>query len=68
MYNSLIDQAKENSDLFATVHKIRNINRMVQGVYVNLALIANDKNFIYSFEAKDSIIIFLDIIQFKGFP
>ena len=37
LYNSVSDEAKENSDLFATLHKIRTMNPMVPGVYVNLA-------------------------------
>ena len=41
MYNSVSDQAKENSDLYATVHKVRNRNPMVPGVYVDLSQIAN---------------------------
>ncbi len=37
MYNSISDEAKENSDLFATLHKIRTMNPMVPGVYVDLS-------------------------------
>ena len=36
MYNSVSDEAKNNSDLYATLHKIRTKNPMVPGVYVNL--------------------------------
>ena len=35
-YNSISDEAKENSDLFATVDKIRQKNPFVPGVYVEL--------------------------------
>ena len=47
MYNSFSDQAKENSDLFATVHKIRNKNPMVPGIYIDPTQIVNAQQFIY---------------------
>lgn len=37
MYNSVSDEAKENSDLYATLHKIRTMNPNVPGVYVDLS-------------------------------
>lgn len=37
MYNSVSDEAKNNSDLYVTLEKIREMNPMVPGVYVNLA-------------------------------
>ena len=36
MYNSVSDEAKNNSDLYATLTKIRNRNPLVPGVYVDL--------------------------------
>ena len=43
MYNSVSDEAKENSDLYATIHKIRTMNPMVPGVYVDLNKVAADR-------------------------
>ena len=37
LYNSVSDETRENSDLFATLHKIRTMNPMVPGVYVDLS-------------------------------
>ena len=36
MYNSVSDEAKNNSDLYATLKKVREMNPMVPGVYVDL--------------------------------
>ena len=42
IYNSVSDEAKENSDLFATLHKIRDRNPMVPGVYVDLSKVPDN--------------------------
>lgn len=42
MYNSISDAAKQNSDCFATIDKIRNKNPLVPGKYYNFSAITTD--------------------------
>lgn len=42
MYNSISDAAKQNSDCFATIEKIRDKNPLVPGKYYNFSAITKD--------------------------
>ena len=69
MYNSISDQAKENSDLYATLHKIRNMNPMVPGVYVDLSQIANGQQFIdVHLKLRIPLSAFLTLFNLRFFP
>ena len=69
MYNSVSDEAKENSDLYATLHKIRTMNPMVPGVYVDLSKIPDDNQFI-TIHLKNRIPLsaFLTLFNLRFFP
>ena len=69
IYNSISDEAKENSDLFATLHKIRNRNPMVPGVYVDLSKIPDANQFI-TIHLKNRIPLsaFLTLFNLRFFP
>ena len=68
-YNSISDEAKENSDLFATLHKIRNKNPLVPGVYVDLSKIADDdKEIKIHLKVRVPVSAFLALFNLRFFP
>ena len=69
IYNSVSDEAKENSDLYATLHKIRTMNPMVPGVYVDLHSIPDANQFI-TVHLKNRIPLsaFLTLFNLRFFP
>ena len=69
MYNSVSDEAKKSSDLYATLDKIREMNPMVPGVYVDLSQIADDDQFI-TVHLKNRIPLsaFLTLFNLRFFP
>ncbi len=68
MYNSISDQAKENSDLFATLHKIRNRNPLVPGVYVDLSRISAATNIKIHLKVRVPVSAFLTLFNLRFFP
>mgnify|MGYP001082623571 CR=1 FL=1 len=69
MYNSVSDEAKRNSDLYATTEKVRSMNPLVPGVYVDLSDINNDESFI-TVHLKNRIPLssFLTLFNLRFFP
>ena len=69
MYNSVSDEAKNNSDLYATLKKVREMNPMVPGVYVDLSQITDDDQFI-TVHLKNRIPLssFLTLFNLRFFP
>ena len=68
MYNSVSDEAKENSDLFATTHKIRTMNPMVPGVYVDLSAINPGKDVYIHLKVRIPVSTFLTLSNLRFFP
>ena len=68
MYNSISDEAKENSDLFATLHKIRNKNPFVPGVYVDLSKISDAKDINIHLKVRVPVSAFLTLFNLRFFP
>ena len=70
IYNSVSDEAKENSDLYATLHKIRNRNPMVPGVYVDLSKIvdAGGKDITIHLKNRIPLSAFLTLFNLRFFP
>ncbi len=68
-YNSVSDEAKENSDLYATLHKIRTKNPMVPGVYVNLRNITDDDHDItVQLKLRIPLSAFLTLFNLRFYP
>ena len=67
-YNSISDEAKENSDLFATLHKIRNKNPLVPGVYVDLSAIKAVKDITVHLKVRVPVSAFLALFNLRFFP
>ena len=68
-YNSISDEAKENSDLFATLHKIRNKNPLVPGVYVDLSKIVDaGKEIKIHLKVRVPVSAFLALFNLRFFP
>lgn len=67
IYNSLSDEAKENSDCFATFNKINNMNPFVPGVYVKLDNTAAH-TIPVTFTIKIPLSSFLMLYNLKYFP
>lgn len=68
MYNSVSDEAKENSDLYATIHKIRNMNTNVPGVYVDLAAIAAARKIKIHLKNRIQLSSFLTLFNLRFYP
>ena len=68
MYNSVSDEAKENSDLYATIHKIRTMNPMVPGVYVDLSQVAADRKITVHLKNRIPLSSFLTLFNLRFFP
>ena len=68
MYNSISDEAKQNSDLFATLHKIRNQNPLVPGVYVDLSKITDVKDVTIHLKVRIPVSAFLTLFNLRFFP
>lgn len=67
-YNSLSDDAKEGSDCFATITKIRRRNPLVPGVYVNLAEIAEEKTITIKIPLRIPVAFFLMLFNLRFYP
>ena len=67
-YNSISDEAKENSDLFATLHKIRNKNPLVPGVYVDLSAIKAPTDVTVHLKVRVPVSAFLALFNLRFFP
>lgn len=68
MYNSVSDEAKENSDLYATLHKIRTMNPNVPGIYVNLANIAANRKIKIHLKNRIPLSSFLTLFNLRFYP
>ena len=69
MYNSISDEAKRNSDLYATLDKIREKNPFVPGVYVNLGGITDaTKNIQVHLKVRVPVSAFLTLFNLRFFP
>ena len=69
MYNSISDEAKRNSDLYATLDKIREKNPFVPGVYVNLKNITDSKKTIsVHLKVRIPVSAFLTLFNLRFFP
>mgnify|MGYP001026342490 FL=1 len=68
MYNSVSDEAKENSDLYATLHKIRTRNPMVPGVYVDLGAVAAEHTITVHLKNRIPLSSFLTLFNLRFFP
>ena len=68
MYNSVSDEAKNNSDLYATLHKVRNMNPMVPGVYVNLSAVTADSPIKIHLKVRVPVSAFLTLFNLRFFP
>ena len=67
-YNSISDEAKENSDLFATLHKIRNKNPYVPGVYLDCSSITAATDVTVHLKVRVPVSAFLALFNLRFFP
>ena len=67
IYNSVSDEAKNNSDLYATLHKIRDMNPMVPGVYVDLSKCTGGEIIIH-LKNRIPLSSFLTLFNLRFFP
>lgn len=67
IYNSISDEAKENSDTFATLNKIRNFSPFVPGTYIKLD-VAQRGPVPVKFDVKIPLNSFLALYNLKYFP
>ena len=67
IYNSVSNEAKENSDLYATLHKIRNRNPMVPGVYINMNGLTGAKVTV-ELNLRIPLSAFLTLFNLRFFP
>ena len=68
-YNSLSNEAKANSDCFATIEKIRNHNPMVPGVYVNLSKVVSEgKTITVTIPLRIPVSFFLLLFNMRYYP
>ena len=67
-YNSISDEAKENSDLFATLHKIRNKNPLVPGVYLDCSAITAPTDVTIHLKVRVPASAFLALFNLRFFP
>ncbi len=68
MYNSVSDEAKNNSDLYATLHKIRTMNPMVPGVYVDFSKINKQTDVTIHLKVRIPLSAFLTLFNLRFFP
>ena len=68
LYNSLSDEAKNGSDCFATIDKIRNHNPMVPGVYIDLTNIAADTTITVNIPLRIPVAFFLMLFNLRFYP
>ena len=67
IYNSISDEAKENSDLYATINKVRNRNPLVPGVYVDLSKCTGG-NIKINLKNRIPLSCFLTLFNLRFFP
>ena len=67
-YNSISDEAKENSDLYATLHKIRNKNPLVPGVYLDCSAITANTDVTVHLKVRVPVSAFLALFNLRFFP
>ena len=67
-YNSISDEAKENSDLFATLHKIRNKNPLVPGVYLDCKDLTAATDVTIHLKVRVPASAFLALFNLRFFP
>ena len=68
IYNSVSDEAKNNSDLYATLHKIRNRNPLVPGVYVDLSAVNAEHQIKIHLKNRIPLSSFLTLFNLRFFP
>ncbi len=68
MYNSVSDEAKNNSDLFATIDKIRQKNPLVPGVYVDVGALNASKTVKVHLKVRVPVSAFLTLFNLRFFP
>ena len=69
MYNSISDEAKRNSDLYATLDKIREKNPFVPGVYVDVGAISDaTKTIQVHLKVRVPVSAFLTLFNLRFFP
>ena len=69
MYNSISDEAKRNSDLYATLDKIRDKNPFVPGVYVDVGEISDASKIInVHLKVRVPVSAFLTLFNLRFFP
>lgn len=73
LYNSVSDEAKENSECYATLKKIRSLNPAVPGVYVEFlpeafATGAKNREVEVEIPLKIPVNMFLELYNLKYFP
>ncbi len=68
LYNSVSDEAKENSDLFATLHKIRTKNPFVPGVYVDFSKLTAATDVTVHLKVRIPVSSFLTLFNLRFFP
>ena len=68
IYNSISDVAKENSDMYATLKKIRNKNPFVPGVYVKIPEFTADKTIKVPIKVRIPLSAFLPLYNLKYYP
>ena len=68
IYNSISDEAKNNSDLFATVDKIRQRNPLVPGVYVNVDELDASRKVKVHLKVRIPVSSFLMLSNLRFFP
>ena len=68
IYNSISDVAKENSDMYATLKKIRNKNPFVPGVYVKIPEFTAEKSIMVPIKVRIPLSAFLPLYNLKYYP
>ena len=68
MYNLLTDQAKNNSDLYATCNKLSSLNPNVPGVYIDTATWPENKTINIHLKLRLPISMFLLFTNLKWMP
>lgn len=69
LYNSLSDEAKNNSDCYATIDKIRNMNPLVPGVYCDFSSYTGAVNNVHvKIPLRIPIASFLMLYNLRYFP
>ncbi len=68
LYNSISDEAKNGSDCFVTLDKIRNHNPMVPGTYVDLSNITAETEIKVKIPLRIPVAHFLILFNLRYFP